>query len=80
MRNSLLFILCLALAACATAPRTTVMVPLPCPEKPTLERPVLETIPAGAAVDYAAVIIKRNTLKLMAYAAEASKQEGCSKR
>lgn len=79
MRNSLL-VLCLVLSACATAPLTTVMVPLPCPEKPPLERPVLETIPAGTAVDGVAVIVKRNVLKIMAYADEASKQEGCVKR
>lgn len=79
MRSSLLLCLCLGVSACSTVPRATVLAPLPCPEKPALDRPKLETIPAGVAVDFIAVIVKRNTLKLMAYAAEAAKQEGCTK-
>ena len=71
----------LLVASCATpAQRVTAAIAVPCPPKPVLARPVLEAIPEGAAVDWAAVVVERNTIKLMAYASEASKQEGCTKR
>lgn len=81
MRNSLLMILFILLPACATQPvqRADILVPLPCPEKPSIVRPHLATLPEDTAIDGIMVVIKQSMLKIMAYGDEASKQEGCSK-
>lgn len=71
-------VLALALAGCASGPKTVdIPIAIPCPERPVIERPVLDVIPDDAADDMAVVTTKRNMLKLMQYAAQLEKIRGC---
>ncbi len=77
--KALIGLILLTLTACAAVPTITeTIVTVPCPKRPHVERPVLQPIPADAAIDQVVVIVKRALLDYIAYADELSKVEGCN--
>lgn len=73
-----LVVLALTLTGCVHRPVVvSVPVPTPCPERPAVERPVLEPIPDDAAYDAVAVAARKHLLQMMKYSAELELLRGC---
>ena len=72
------------IAALGSNPENTPVLPvlvpiaLPCPKKPAIARPMLESIPEGAPPDVVAQKMAINFTALMGYAAVLEKIEGCN--